>query len=314
MSVTTDPAGASAQRARRPVRSTIRNALALAALTIKLSFRDRRAFVVSLVFPLTFLFLFGLMASQEGPAVLRELISRVVSLTVLVGSFFGQGLGLAVQRERGMLRRYRLTPLGAGGLLGGTALAGLFMVFLTITIQLTLWRLQFGQPRDLEVGRFLLAVTVAALSMASLGLVVAAVASTMQEAQILFQVTFMASLVLSDITVPLDYLPAFLQRVSVFLPATHASRVLRHALDGHTPLSFDALALAALALMTVTAFYVAARLFRWERDDPLPRRAKWSALLALLPVIAFGLWQNTRPAPQPVYPVTAPPPGVESKP
>ncbi|MPN45426.1 hypothetical protein SDC9_192993 [bioreactor metagenome] len=84
---------------------------------------------MGMVFPLVFLFLFGLLAAQEGPYILRELIARVVGLTIMTGSFMGQGMGLAVQRERGMLRRYRLTPLGATGLLGGAALvvSGLLM-------------------------------------------------------------------------------------------------------------------------------------------------------------------------------------------
>lgn len=280
----------------RPARprtlATARNAIALASITLRLATRDTRAFVFSFLFPLVFVFLYGMMATNEGPAEVRDLAARVLALTILVGSFFGQGLALAMQRERGMLRRYRLTPLGASGVLSGTAVAGLALVFLTLTVQLAIWRLAFGQPDHLAWGRFLMAALVAAISMTGMGLVVAAIASTVQEAQILFQVTFLGSLLLANITIPLEMLPSFLQRLSAFLPATHAFTVIQRALVGNTPWRADIIPLAALTLMAASSFYVAARLFRWERDDPLPRRAKWAALLGVLPVLLYGLALN----------------------
>jgi ABC-2 type transport system ATP-binding protein len=292
----------------------VRNALSLAGMMLKLSLRDRRAFFFSLVFPLAFLYVFGLLASGGGPEMLRMITSRLVGLAIMTGSFFGQGLTLAVQRERGMLRRYRLTPLGAAGLLGGTALAGLVMVALTVGIQLGLWHFQFHAPLQFEVGIFLVAGVVSAVSMASLGLVIAAVASTMQEAQILFQITFMASIFLSGMTVPLEEFPDWVRRLAVFLPPTHMMNVLEHALLGARTLQPDLPAIVALVLMTVGAFTAASRLFRWEKDDPLPRRAKLAALLALLPIVAFGAWQNSRPltslAPPPLPP---PPPAHQTR-
>lgn len=285
---------------------TARSALALAVVTLKLSLRDRRAFLMGLVFPMVFLFLFGLLATAEGPLVLRELIARVIGLSIMTGSFMGQGLGLAVQRERGMLRRYRLTPLGADGLLAGTAMAGLALVSFTITLQLILWRAWFHQPEGVGWGALALVIVISALAMTSLGLIIAAVASTMQEAQILFQLVLMASLLLSDLTVPLDILPEFLQRLAVFLPATHMVHLLRDAMAGAW--NADLAALFALVLMTAASFAVSARLFRWERDDPLPRRARWAALMALAPVLLFGVWQNAHPTPRPPHPFLEPPP------
>jgi ABC-2 type transport system permease protein len=282
-------------------------------MMLKLSFRDKRAFFFSLVFPLAFLYVFGLLAAGEGPEMLREITSRLVGLAIMTGSFFGQGLTLAIQRERGMLRRYRLTPLGAAGLLGGTALAGLVMVALSVGLQLVLWHFQFHAPLHFNAGLFLVAGVISSLAMASLGLVIAAVASTMQEAQILFQITFMGALFLSGMTIPLEAFPAWVQRVAVFLPPTHMMTVLENVLLGARSLLPDLPALVALVLMTIGAFAAAARLFRWEKDDPLPRRAKLSALLALTPVILFGAWLNMRPAASPMPPPPPPPPARSAR-
>jgi ABC-2 type transport system permease protein len=296
----TSPSDAAPRRS--PLR-VARNAISLARTMLTLSFRDRRAFALSLVFPLAFLYVFGLLSSGEGPDALQTITSRLIGLTIITGSFFGQGLTLALQRERGMLRRYRLTPLGAEGLLGGTAMAGLVMVAFSVALQLGLWHYQFHAPLHFNVWLFLVAATVSSLAMASLGLVIAAVASTMQEAQILFQITFMASLFLSGVTIPLEAFPEWIRRVAVFLPPTHMMNTLDHVLMGAPTLRPDVPAIVALALMTVAAFVAAARLFRWDKDDPLPRRAKLSALLALTPIIVFGVWQNMSQAP-----AAAPPP------
>jgi hypothetical protein len=82
---------------------------------------------------------------------------------------------------------------------------------------------------------------------------------------------------------------------------------LDHVLMGAPTLRPDVPAIVALALMTVAAFLAAARLFRWDKDDPLPRRAKLSALLALTPIIVFGVWQNMSQAPAAAPPPPPPP-------
>lgn len=307
MKMDTSPSAVGASNRSSPLR-VMRNSLLLGGMMLKLSLRDKRAFFFSLLFPLAFLYIFGVLAAGEGPEALREITSRLVGLAIMTGSFFGQGLTLAIQRERGMLRRYRLTPLGAAGLLGGTAIAGLVMVAISVGLQLLLWHVQFHAPLHFHAGLFLIAAIISSLAMASLGLVIAAVASTMQEAQILFQITFLGALFLSGMTIPLEVFPKWIQRSALFLPPTHMMTVLENVLLGAPSLIPDIPALVALVLMTVVAFVAAARLFRWEKDDPLPRHAKLSALLALLPILVYGFWLNTRPVPPATSPspVTAP--------
>jgi ABC-2 type transport system permease protein len=282
---------------------TLRNALSLTAMTLKLYTRDRRAFGMSLLFPLFFLFTFGTILGREGPNAIRMVIPMLVGLSIITSSFFGQGLGVVIQRERGMLRRYRLTPLGAGGLLMGTVLAGLALLAFTLGIQLVLLKVIYHAPMDFKVGPFILVCLIGSISMASLGLIIAAIASTMQEAQLLMQLTFMSTLFLSGMTFPLDQFPRWVQKASQFLPPTHLVTALRHTILGGFSVKADGIALFALALMAGAAFTIAARLFRWEKDDPLPRRAKATALLALIPVLVFGAWRTVQTTPKPARPV-----------
>ncbi|HEY3412365.1 MAG TPA: ABC transporter permease [Armatimonadota bacterium] len=269
------------------------NAIALARITLKLYMRDRKAMALSLLFPLFFTVAFGAALGKGGREEVREIMPMLVGLSIITSSFFGQGLGVVVQRERGMLRRYRLTPLGAGGLLAGTVLAGLAMLTFTLGVQLLMLKVVYHAPLDFPVGPFLLVTVVGAISMASLGLVIAAIASTMQEAQLLMQMSFMGTLFLSGLTFPLEMYSLRVRQFAQFLPPTHLVTPLKHVMLGGFSLESDGVALCALALMAATAFTIATRLFRWDRTEPLPRRAKASALLALIPVLLFGAWRNT---------------------
>jgi ABC-2 type transport system permease protein len=216
----------------------------------------------------------------------------LVGLSITTGAFFGQGISVVVQRERGMLRRYRLTPLGSGGLLAGTVIAGLVTLAFTIGIQLALLRFAYHAPMDFRAWQFVLVTLIGSLAMASLGLIIAAIASTMQEANLLMQITFMSTIFISGMTIPLSQYPPMVQKVAQFLPPTHVVKSLNDVFFHQFTRANDAAPLAALLIMASAAFTVATRLFRWEKDDPLPRRAKASALLALTPVLLFGAWQT----------------------
>ena len=275
------------------------NAIALACITLKLYTRDRKAMALSLLFPIFFTVAFGAALGRGGREAVREIMPMLVGLSIITSSFFGQGLGVVIQRERGMLRRYRLTPLGSGGLLAGTVLAGLVMLAFTLCVQLLMLKTVYHAPFDFRIGPFILVIVVGAISMASLGLIIAAIASTMQEAQLLMQMTFMGTLFLSGLTFPMEMFGLRIRQFAQFLPPTHLVTSLTHAMLGGFSLSTDGVALVALMLMAATAFTIAARLFRWEKNDPLPRRAKASALLALIPVLLFGAWRVAQfPAPR----------------
>ncbi len=50
---------------------------------------------------------------------------------------------------------------------------------------------------------------------------------------------------------------------------------------------------AALVLGLLVAFEVSRQLFRWEPEAKAPRSAKLWVLAALVPFLAFGIWETT---------------------
>ena len=70
----------------------------------------------------------------------------------------------------------------------------------------------------------LLMVSLGVCSFRAIGLILAAVTNTMQEATVLIQLFYLPMLMLSGATVPSAMLPNWVQTVAEFMPASHLVR------------------------------------------------------------------------------------------
>ena len=71
----------------------------------------------------------------ERVPLLRHM-GELLIVTILGGACFGLATTLVSERERGVWRRYRLTPMPAGGLIVSTLVARYFLL-VTAGLQLT---------------------------------------------------------------------------------------------------------------------------------------------------------------------------------
>jgi len=130
------------------------------------------------------------------------------------------------------------------------------------------------------------------VTFASLGLIVASITNTMQETQIINQIIWFIFLFISGATIPFPKLPAMVQRIAVFLPATYLVSGLQRAMVDHANVTDLGAYLASLIGCAVIAFIVAAQLFRWEPEAKIPRNAKLWAAAAIIPFLLLGVWEN----------------------
>jgi hypothetical protein len=113
----------------------------------------------------------------------------------------------------------------------------------------------------------------------------------MQEGMLLTQLFYFPLLFLGGLTFPITGFPAWLQTVAQFIPSTYFSSGLQPILRG-TETLFDNLPSAgALALTAVLGTLLAAKLFRWEKEEKLRPAAKFWLLAVLGPFIVLGAWQ-----------------------
>ena len=258
---------------------------------MRLAMRNRAFLFFSLIMPLAFLFGYAGLFRRFGPEAVPYLLSMVLALTVM-GSFWGLSVQLVTFREQGILRRFRVTPVGASAMLASSLISNYFLTLPTIVIEFYISRSVFHMAGLGNVVSVFILVSIGTVTFASLGLIVASVTNTMQETQIINQIIWFVFLFISGATIPFPMLPAMVQKISLFLPATYLVSGLQRAMIDHTNLNSLGSYLASLVGCALIAFIVSAQLFRWEPETKAPRRAKLSVAAAVVPFLLLGVWEN----------------------
>src|ERR1700751_251170 len=149
--------------------------------------RNKIFLFFSLVMPLGFLFFFAALFGRGRLGWIGYILGAILTMTVL-GSFWGLSVQLVTFPEQGILRRFRLAPLGAGPMLTSSILANYIMLIPTVVIELVVCRLTFHLTNFGNLWEMFLLITCGSWTFCSLGLIVASVTNTMQETQIINQI------------------------------------------------------------------------------------------------------------------------------
>jgi ABC-type multidrug transport system permease subunit len=266
----------------------MRHWYALADVTFKLSVRERTVLFFNYVFPLLFFFLFGQFARERGDS--ANMIAMVLVFAILGNGLFGAGVRTVADREANVLRRFKVAPITPMPLLVASLATGWLLMIPAIVFTVVLAHVVYDVPWPAEWGSLIALLSLGTLAMRSIGLIVASVANTVSESNILVQLIYIPMLFLSGATLPVASMPGWAQAVSAFLPSTHLFNAVQgltvrgERIGDHLP------AVAALAVTTVVATFVSSQLFRWEKGERVPNRAKAWIAVALLPFVILGLF------------------------
>jgi ABC-2 type transport system permease protein len=256
-----------------------------------LALRNRMFIFFSIVMPLSFLFIYAIIFAGGRTEAIRYLFPSILALTVM-GSFWGLSVQLVLYREQGILRRFRLSPIGPAAMLGSGILSNFFLTLPTLLIEFTLVRWLFHVPDFGNLFGAMVLITLGMVAFSSLGLIIASVANSMQETQVLNNLIWFPLLFLSGVTVPFPQLPHFVQSIGYFLPATHLVYGLQAVMLGGASLTRVGMEMLSLIGGAAFCFFISAKLFRWEPEEKVDRRSKLFALAAVIPFLLLGAWEN----------------------
>lgn len=262
-------------------------------MRIRLAFRSRTFIFFSLAMPIGFLFGYVVFFGKGSSQVIAYLLGAILALTVM-GSFWGLSMQLVMFREQGILRRFRLAPIGPGAMLGSSIISNYFLVLPTIVIEFLICRFAFGMKTWGNLWAVFFLVSVGAAAFSALGLIVASVTNDMQETTVINNIIWSVFLFLSGVTIPLAFMPGWVQKITLFSPATYLAAGLERAMlraIGPREILED---IIALAVSLIVAFEMSRRLFRWEPDEKISGKAKLWAVAALIPFLLLGSWEVTR--------------------
>jgi imidazolonepropionase-like amidohydrolase len=195
------------------------------------------------------------------------------------------------EREENILRRYKVMPITPVPLLAASIVTGVILYVPSVALMLFLAHQMYGMPMPPNLFSLFIFVCLAAAAFRALGLIVAAVVNSMQESNIITQIIYMPMLFLSGATIPLGFMPEWLQVVAQFIPTTYLVTGIAGILQRGEPITQNLKPVGALLVTMLVALFIATKLFRWEKEERLRPSAKLWVLVVLLPFILLGVWE-----------------------
>lgn len=269
----------------------IRSYTAQAAINVKLTYRDRSVIFFNYLFPLIFFFMFGQLFHAEQGGAIIQVLTMVLSIGILGSGFFGAGIRAVQDREANILRRFKVAPISAAPMLVASLLTGLLNFLPSALLMVVLAHFIYGMDLPRQWLSLLIFVSLGAVAFRALGLIVASVANSMQESQILIQLLYFPMLFLSGTTIPISVMPNWVQIVAQFIPATYLMTGMQSILSRNETLAQNWPATGALCLTIMLGTFLGVKLFRWEKDEKIPGTAKLWLLAILAPFLILGAYQ-----------------------
>jgi hypothetical protein len=231
------------------------------AITLRLHFRNLMALVYGYAFPLIFLIAFAVLYRYERVPLVRH-VGELLTIAVLGGACFGLPTTMVSDRERGVWRRYRLTPVPTASLVASTVAARYVILVTAGVLQLAL-AMAIGMPLPQHPFELLVAFTFVSFAFLGLGLVIAMLADNVPAVQALGQCIFLPMLIIGGVAVQLSALPEWAQHLSAFFPGRYAVEAIQATVNGNG-LNAVRFSLFALTIIGLAGCIAAAKMFRWD--------------------------------------------------
>jgi imidazolonepropionase-like amidohydrolase/ABC-type multidrug transport system permease subunit len=264
--------------------------LALIGVDLKLAFRDRSVLFFNYLFPLIFFFAFAEAMSAGGS--IAFVVTMVLVLGVLGNGLFGAGIRATQEREQNILRRFKVAPISPAPLLVASMATGWVTYLPAVVIVLSLAHFLYGMPLPERAASLLILLSLGVVAFRAIGLMVAAVANSVQESNLITQLLYMPMLFLSGATVPIATLPEWAQITAQFLPASYLVTGFQGVFFRRESLVDNWPAVSALVVTAALALFLATRLFRWEKEERIRPTGKLWVLAVLLPFVLLGAYQS----------------------
>ena len=254
--------------------STLRLTLHQFRYDMRSFFRNRQARFFTLALPVLFLVIFANVFGGQGHTqrvaggsieTSVYYVPGIIALGIIAASFVNLVIAVCAQRETGVLKRRRATPVPATALIAGRALTSVVTALAIAGLLLLIGWAAFGAHVPAHTAMALaVTVVIGALAFCCLGYALASVIRDQDSAQPFTQAVMLPLYFISGVFVPIDTLPHWLVRIASVFPVRHLAAALLTAYNPHTRgAGFAATDLLIVAAWGVAGFVVAVRRFSW---------------------------------------------------
>lgn len=235
--------------------------------------RNPAAAFFTIFFPLMFLMIFNLLLGNDevpfpGGSVSGStfFVPAIAAFALVTACYTNLAMGITFSRDQGVLKRKRGTPLPPISFLAGriihATLIGLLMVGVVTLVGVVVFGVDIPAS---HLPALALVVVVGAASFCALGLAITCVIPNADAAPAVVNISIFPLLFISGIFIPLDDVPAWVEKVAGVFPVKPLAEAIRAPFNPFA--NGDVIEwsdLAVVALWGAAGLIVAARFFTWE--------------------------------------------------
>ena len=256
--------------------SGLRLALRQVGFENRAFWRNPAAAFFTVILPLLFLVLFNAIFGDNTVVIDGRradastfYVPAIAALSVISACYTNVGMMVTISRDLGVLKRIRGTPLPPWAYIFGRVVHSMLIAALLVAIVSIAGAVLYGVDLPGKtMPAYILTVAIGAPAFCALGLAVTAIIPNSDAAPAVVNGTILPLLFISDIFIPPQNTPGWLDVVANIFPVLHFSDALQAAYNPfETGYGFEWGHLAVIAAWGVIGTVLALRYFTWE-----PRR------------------------------------------
>ncbi len=236
--------------------------------TNKAFWRNPASAFFTFAFPLMFLVIFTTLfgnSSSGIPGVKTSTfyVASMAAFSVVTACYTNIAIQISFQRDMGILKRTRGTPLPGWAYLLGRVIHAVIVAVILVVICAAFGRAfyQASLPTGLTLFRFIVTLLVGSASFAALGLALTAVIPNADASPAIVNASILPLLFLSDVFIPLRNPPAWVDWIGKVFPVRHFAEGMQAAFIG-TPFRWSDV--VVVGIWGLAGLILASRFFSWE--------------------------------------------------
>ncbi|WP_226666351.1 ABC transporter permease [Metabacillus litoralis] len=236
-------------------------------MELTLFFRETIAVLFTFIVPAVSFIVLALMFQSntyDGLDYFQAYIPSMIAIIIFTTAFFSMGLQIVIDREKGVYKRLKGTPLNQKAIFTATIVKGFFAIYVGCIEILLISKFGFGSNLTAHPFEFFLALSFCSITFFAIGFIVSSLAKRMQTALGIALIAMYPMMFLSGATLPVEALPEVLQKLTTFIPLTYVVNILRDGWNGTLFTSGAIVDFSVLAGILVVATVIGTKFFRWS--------------------------------------------------
>jgi ABC-2 type transport system permease protein len=244
--------------------------------TNKAFWRNPASAFFTFAFPIMFLVIFTTLFGNRtvhplpGVSVQQSTfyVAAMSAFAVISACYTNIAIQTSFNRDAGILKRVRGTPLPSWSYLAGRVLHSVVVAIILVSINVVYGVLLYhANVPTRTFPAFAVTLIVGAASFAALGLAITTIIPNADASPAIVNASILPILFLSDVFIPVDNAPAWVNVVGKIFPVRHFADAMQAAFFSPTGSGFRWVDVGVIAAWGVFGLLIAVRFFSWE-----PRR------------------------------------------